>query len=154
VRIKNDNSGKSVDQSNNPEDVAKRRYHATRCKWSSAGRQCKLTGTLSQDIGGESGGPRAFCAWHFDALQAGHGASNTHEFMAWLEGYSEAFRGYVNEFTSYGVNALWDAAQGNAPLKPKGKPSVPSEDMRPATMEQRGRAIAKALAMLNGKFEP
>lgn len=141
----------------NPEDIAKRRFHATRCAWTTNGRNCLLTGTLSQDTGGVAQadgrvtGPRAFCAFHFDAL--GGTEATSEGFELWLAAHIEAFPAKTyghSPWTRYGSDTLWLALTGNENLPAR---SQAKEPFKPASAEYRKSAfdtVAKLLASKRG----
>ena len=149
---------KHGDKPSNPEDIARRRYDATRCAWTTNGRGCLLTGSSSPDTGGLTNAdgtvtsPRAFCSFHIEAL-SGRGASDSAEFAAWHEAHVEQFpaRTYGHsEFTRCGSEDLWRAAIGieRAP----GPDAKPRPDARPASQEARRKALGhvrEALARRN-----
>lgn len=154
-RDKNSNGGGSAPS--NPEDMARRRYHATRCGWTTNGRGCLLTGTRSPDTGGftqQDGAvksPKAFCAWHMSRLETDHGSGDSAEFCEWLTQYRTTFPPGVyghNEFTRFMPETLWDAAIGNETLPKLDKPAPPEN--RPASEAARKRAFTEVLHKLGG----
>lgn len=159
MRHKNGSSG-SADKPANPEDIAARRFHATRCKWTTSNRQCLLTGTSSPDVGGGSAqegatvtSPRSFCAWHRERLDNGRGNGDSAEFAEWLEVHREQFpaRHYgQSDYTRFEADTLWQAAIGidrvpllDAPARQSGMP---------ASSASRKAAYAKVGALLSGRF--
>ena len=138
----------------NPEEIAERRFHATRCAWHTSGRTCLLTGTLSTEVGGTLGndgivrGPKAFCAFHYDAMQAGHGASDSREFEAWLDAYQQQFPAKVyghSQFTRFPADVLWRALCGHERTPSLDKPEARS--FRPASAEERRAAFARVSSL-------
>lgn len=156
MRTKNGNSGNG-DSPSNPEDQARRRYHATRCGWTTNGRGCLLTGTRSPDVGGithqdgTTKPPKGFCAYHADRLGAGQGAGDSREFGEWLEHYRACFPPACyghSEFTRYMPETLWEAATGSETLPVRSKPAPP--DNRPASPRERSQRFAEAMNKLRG----
>lgn len=121
MRHKNGNNGNDAEAPSNPEDIAKRRWQATRCAWTTNGRGCFLPGTLSQDTGGITHtdgrvtGPRCFCAYHFDAL-GGESHSSSADFAEWHKAHIEQFPARIyghSPWTRFGSDTLWLAVTGN-----------------------------------------
>ena len=145
-----------IDKPSNPEDIAQRRYHATRCAWTTNGRQCLLTGTSSPDTSGATAAdgtvtpPRCFCPFHAEAISHGHGGNDSRDFGDWLEAHVTNYP-TATDYTSNGMDALWQAAIGNARLPAQRKAEAEGVH-RPATREQRTTALAKAKALLDGRF--
>lgn len=162
MRHKNGSNGSSGDKPSNPEDIAQRRFSATRCKWATSNRQCLLAGTSSPDVGGSSateGGtvtsPRSFCPWHRERLDAGRGNGDSAEFGEWLEAYRECFPAKTYgraEFTRFETETLWQAAIGNERCPLMDAPQKQSN--APAGQAARKAAFAKVQALLNGRFAP
>lgn len=103
------------------EDQAKRRAEAIRCSWMTSGNRCYLIGTWGPDTAGHPlpngtvRSPRAFCAYHADAL-LGKGARSAREFGEWLLTHLENFPpkvyGYRSAFAVHQADSLWSAVNG------------------------------------------
>lgn len=142
----------------NPEDIAQRRFHATRCAWTTNNRQCLLTGSSSPDTGGITGAddvvrsPRSFCPFHRECLD--HGAvADSRGFDAWLEARLEQFPARLyghSEWTRFGSEALWQAAIGNERVPTLTQPPRDPNGGRPASAQARREAF-RIVAELGAK---
>lgn len=146
----------------NPEDRHRRLWEATRCAWTTNGRQCRLTGTRSDDTGGVLGndgivkGPRCFCPYHMDRMN-GDRRMDSRDFADWLEQYVTTYPPATygeNEFTRHRMEDLWAAACGNEKLPGVQRHHVEPSLLRPASEAQKAIAWKKAKAMLHGRFSP
>lgn len=146
----------------NPEEMAARRWEASRCKWTTNNAQCRLTGTRSDDTGGVVAsdgtvtGPRCFCPYHYDRLN-GDRRMTREDFAEWLEQHVTTYPPATygeSEFTRHRMEDLWGAVCGNKRLPGVQRHHVEPEMLRPATEAQKAIAWQKAMARLNGKFAP